>query len=127
MNTHVSTQVSKLLGMEMTIQEAALHLDVSVNTIRRRLTTGLLVGKKVANRWVINIMTTTENPEIEFRPSRSVRETHYQAEIDWLKELLEAQRIDLASRTKEISELHQLLAAHSLNAGQRKSWWAFWR
>ena len=30
-------------------------------------------------------------------------------------------------RAGEISELHRLLAAHSLNPAQSKPWWAFWR
>jgi len=53
MSTHVSTQVGKLSGMEMTIQEAAKHLNVSVNTVRRRLLTGVLTGTKVGTQWVL--------------------------------------------------------------------------
>jgi len=103
--------------MEMTIQEAATHLNVSVNTIRRRIFSGVLNGNKVGTRWIITIDG--------YGPDGKVREVEpdpveQQSEIQWLREQLE-------TRTKEISELHQLLAAHSLNAGQRRPWWVFWR
>jgi len=99
--------------MEMTIQEAALHLNVSVNTIRRRLFSGALTGTKVGTRWVLTIDGQ--------RPDGKVgTENDQQSEIKWLREQLE-------TRTREIAELHQLLAAHSLNPAQSKPWWAFWR
>ena len=103
--------------MEMTIQEAALHLNVSVNTIRRRLFSGALTGTKIGTRWVLTIDS--------YGPDGKVREAEpdpvdQQSEIKWLREQLE-------TRTREISELHQLLAAHSLNPAQSKPWWAFWR
>jgi len=143
MSTHVSTQVSKLVGMEMTIREAALHLNVSVNTVRRRLLTGVLKGTKVGTQWVLTI----DWPDDGVAPSEPEKDNGQQSEVTWLREQLEA-------RTREIAELHQLLAVHSLNPGQtienskRESeslspevvspevvnaykrdipWWAFWR
>jgi len=83
--------------MEMTIQEAALHLNVSINTIRRRLLSGVLTGTKVGTRWII---TVNGNGPL---------------------------REQLGARTREISELHQLLAVRSLNPSQHKPWWQFWR
>jgi len=99
--------------MEMTIQEAALHLNVSVNTIRRRLFSGELPGTKVGTRWVLTIDGQGPDGNVGV-------ENDQQSEIKWLREQLE-------TRTREISELHQLLAAHSLNPAQSKPWWAFWR
>jgi excisionase family DNA binding protein len=104
--------------MEMTIQEAAAHLNVSVNTIRRRLFSGALTGTKVGTRWVLTIDG--------YGPDGKVREAEpdpvdQQSEIKWLREQLE-------TRTREVAELHQLLGAHSLNPGRATSpWWAFWR
>ena len=46
--------------------------------------------------------------------------TELKARIDNLEE-------QLTIRAGEISELHQLLAAHSLNPAQGKPWWVFWR
>jgi len=104
--------------MEMTIQEAALHLNVSVNTIRRRLLTGALTGTKVGTRWVLTI--NGNGPAREgIGPAREGIDS--QVEILWLREQLE-------TRTREVAELHQLLAAHSLNPGHTTTpWWAFWR
>lgn len=99
--------------MEMTIQEAALHLNVSVNTIRRRLFSGALTGTKMGTRWVLTI--DGQGPD-----GKVGAENDQQSEIKWLREQLE-------TRTREIAELHQLLAAHSLNPAQSKPWWAFWR
>jgi hypothetical protein len=29
--------------------------------------------------------------------------------------------------TREVAGLHQVMAAHNLNAAQHQPWWAFWR
>ena len=102
--------------MLMSITDAATHLNVSSNTIRRRLQVGLLTGSKVGRKWMINV----NGQGGEVAPPEPGEDNGQQSEVTWLREQLEA-------RTREIAELHQLLAAHSLNAGQRKSWWAFWR
>ena len=104
--------------MEMTIQEAALHLNVSINTIRRRLLSGVLTGTKVGTRWIITV--NSNGPDAKEEPPGSREENGQQSEIQWLREQLEA-------RTREISELHQLLAVRSLNPSQHKPWWALWR
>jgi len=97
--------------MEMTIREAAIHLDVCIQTVRRKIDSGELPGTKVKNKWMV---TVKDKP-----PTREGIDS--QAEITWLREQLE-------TRTREVSELHQLLAAHSLNPGRTTSpWWAFWR
>ena len=46
--------------MELSVNEAAVYLGVSTNTIRRRLTSGVLNGHKVGNKWVINFENTQE-------------------------------------------------------------------
>jgi len=97
--------------MEMTIREAAIHLDLSVMTIRRMLVRGEIDGTKVGYKWMV---TVKDKP-----PAREG--TDSQSEILWLREQLE-------TRTREVAELHQLLGAHSLNPGRTTSpWWAFWR
>ena len=47
--------------------------------------------------------------------------------VDTLQSRIDSMELELESRRREVDQLHQLLAAHSLNAGQRKPWWAFWR
>ena len=114
--------------MEMTIQEAAKHFKVSEQTIRRRLAEGIITGTKEHHRWTITIEDKS--------PAEARAENASQSEILWLREQLE-------NRTREVAELHQLLA-HSLNPGQeeplpdppphlarqsrpRSPWWTFWR
>jgi transposase len=111
--------------MEMTIQEAAKHFKVSEQTIRRRLAEGIITGTKEHHRWTITIEDKS--------PAEARAENASQSEILWLREQLE-------TRNREVAELHQLLAAHSLNPGppapepelppypaHSTPWWAFWR
>ena len=49
-----------LVGMQYSISDAAKALGVSPNTVRRRLTSGLLTGEKVGNQWVINVPDEAE-------------------------------------------------------------------
>lgn len=107
--------------MLMSITEAATHLNVSSNTIRRRLQVGLLTGGKVGGKWMIDVATngaTPDYPQQEPEPPTLV---------DTLQSRIDSMELELESRRREVDQLHQLLAAHSLNAGQRKPWWAFWR
>ena len=46
--------------MQLSITDAANALGVSTNTVRRRLTNGLLTGNKVGNQWVINVPDEAE-------------------------------------------------------------------
>ena len=91
---------------------------------------GALTGTKVGTRWVLTID--------DYGPDGKVKEAEpnpvdQQSEIKWLREQLE-------TRTREVAELHQLLAAHSLNPGPpapepepppypapSTPWWVFWR
>jgi excisionase family DNA binding protein len=41
--------------MQLSIQEAAIALAVSPNTIRRRLAKGVITGTMVDNKWLIDI------------------------------------------------------------------------
>jgi len=150
MSTHVSTQVGKLVSMEMTVQQAALHLNVSVNTVRRRF--------KVGTQWVLTIdwpgdevaPTDSATPDQQRKEASSIDADpllsilgagHPQQDpetptlvhdfppalVHALQSRIDSMELELESRRREIDQLHQLLAAHSLNAGQRKPWWAFWR
>jgi len=129
MGTQPGNPSSKLVDMQMSIVEAAATLGVSTNTIRRRLTSGLLTGKKTGNKWLINV-EDLENPsrfngdsakgrEHQFPPTPDILLEVLQGEIMTLKEQLEA-------RTREIGELHQLLGAKALNPASHR-WWRFWR
>jgi len=71
----------------MTINETAEYYQVSVNTIRRRLQNGLLMGNKVGNKWLINGASpngaTPNHPQQEPEPPALVDQM--QARIDSLE------------------------------------------
>ena len=46
------------MPIEMSVQQAAEYLNVSAQTVRRRLDTGQLLGEKVKGRWVIKVDTS---------------------------------------------------------------------
>ena len=43
------------MSIEMSIQQAAEYFDVSAQTVRRRINTGQLLGKKVKGRWIVEV------------------------------------------------------------------------
>ena len=126
-------KTGNLMGMKMSmsINDSAKHLGVSPNTVRRHLTTGVLMGSKIANKWWVQVDVPGPVGRVEEGPGREGEISPQGQDNVLVVEVLQGQvkalTDQLEHRTKEISELHQLLAAHSLNAGQGKHWWAFWR
>ena len=106
----------------MTINETAKHYGVSANTIRRRIQNGLLMGNKVGNKWWVNVGSPNGA-----EPTHPQQEPELPTLVHTLQSRIDSMELELESRRKEIDQLHQLMAAHSLNAGQYKPWWAFWR
>ena len=137
------------MKMTMTIREAALHLNVSTNTIRRRLQVGLLTGSKVGGKWMIDVAkdgATPGHPQQDPEPSppptpdRPQQEPEPPTLVHTLQSRIDSMELELESRMREIDSLEsqlesrmreieqiQYLAANSPNAPQRKPWWAFWR
>ena len=111
-------QSHMLTTMEVTIAEAATRLKVSQDTIRRRIRSHQVTSRQVHRPqgyiWLVEVDQDTPTPP------EPVKANGQQSEVTWLREQLEA-------RTREIAELHQLLAAQSLNPSKHKPWWAFWR
>jgi hypothetical protein len=101
---------------EVPIRAAAEHFGVSVDTIRRRIERGELTARKkdptdVRSPWLVEIPDAdpeeTPHPTTaEPRDAELERALHYAA-------VLEAQ---LEARTREVAELHQLLASRMLPA-----------
>jgi len=110
------------------VAQAAHMLGLSQDTVRRRLRSGEMAGQKVAHaggfRWLVDVPEGTH----EEIPQHEVRESvNGQGETAALRELVDALREQLDSRTREISELHQLLAARALPSPGNSPWWMFWR
>jgi len=108
---------------KMTINETAKHYGVSGNTIYRRLQNGLLTGNKVGNKWWVNVGSPNGA-----EPTHPQQEPELPTLVHTLQSRIDSMELELESRRKEIDQLHQLMAAHSLNPGRTTSpWWAFWR
>jgi len=108
---------------ELTVTEASRILGLSTATVKRRLASGELTGRKEprpqGSRWLVEI--DTERPQVtDSSLEGSSTGTAELTMIAWLQE-------ELTARRREVAELHQLLAQQTaLNAG-RRPWWMFWK
>ena len=135
----------------VTMTEAARRLDVTVETVKRRLRRGELQGQKQPRpqgfTWLIEMPEDTgdrdNTPSVT--PSdtpTSNAEVHrledmislLQKELDITREELEHQRSvyqsELVSKNKQIEQLHILLqqAQAALPAPrENRPWWRFWQ
>ena len=135
----------------VTMTEAARRLDVTVETVKRRLRRGELQGQKQARpqgfTWLIEMPEDTGDRDStsSVTPSdtpTSNAEVHrledmislLQKELDITREELEHQRSvyqsELVSKNKQIEQLHILLqqAQAALPAPrENRPWWRFWQ
>jgi hypothetical protein len=112
--------------MELSITDAAQTLGISPNTVRRRLTSGLLRGNKVDGKWLINVEETelprSTPPHLESNESTAL--------VQHLEALITAQEAELSAKTAEIDKLRGLLVESALQAANPapdRRWWQFWR
>ena len=132
----------------VTLAEAAHHLGVSVDTVRRRLQKGELKGQQQARPqgfiWLIDIPEETEpsssvaGSQVDAEVNSEVSLAACQAEISRLESMVamlqdrvNAQQEELEARRREVQELHVLLqqAQAALPAPRNnRSWWQrVWR
>ena len=94
----------------VTIQEAAQHLGVSQDTVRRRIRKEELQARQTPTpqgfRWVVELEDLEE---------------------DALRSQLQFQGEELVARRREVQELHVLLQQKALPEAVGRPWWAFWR
>ncbi len=115
-----------MAGMELSITDAAQILGISPNTVRRRLTNGLLTGNKVSGKWFI----TVEEPELPRAAPQHVETTESTALVQHLEALIAAQDAELSVKTEEINKLRGLIAERALkvmHAASERRWWQIWR
>jgi excisionase family DNA binding protein len=111
--------------MELSINDAAKALGVSPNTVRRRLTSGLIHGYKVGNQWLINLPD-----EAETAPNQPMATDKEALAID--NELVKQLRADLANSNDRITFLegHISQLTNALNpapaALKSRPWWRPW-
>ena len=108
--------------MQVTIPEAAAHLHISQQTIRRRLASGVIKGEKLETpqgfRWLIEVEDQDQEETDDHDQNNNL--------VDMLKAQVMDLQAQLSVRSREIDQLHQLLAAKALQ-GPVKHWWAFWK
>ena len=132
----------------VTLAEAAHHLGVSVDTVRRRLQKGELKGQQQARPqgfiWLIDVPEETEpsssvaGSQVDAEVNSEVSLAACQAEISRLESMVamlqdrvNAQQEELEARRREVQELHVLLqhaqAALPAPRDNRPWWQRLWR
>ena len=115
--------------MDVNISLAAKHLGVSIGTVRRRIHDGTLIGRMEKTPQGFKWVVTVPDPEIpgkdDHQDEPQVGRTNGNAlVIEVLQDQVRRLSEQLDARTKEISELHQIIGARALNPG--RSWWRLW-
>ena len=113
----------------VTIQEAAQHLGVSQDTVRRRIRKEELQARQTPTpqgfRWMVELEEDAQTaPAPPHRPDIGGAQVKDDAYDGALVEIL---REELAEKNRQISELHRLLAQTALNAAPPRPWRRFWR
>ena len=115
--------------MNVNISVAAGHLGISTETVRRRLRTGTLLGKKEKTaqgfRWVVTIPDTPPNNTPP--AGEGTDDANDGALVDQMQARIDSLETQLTTRAGEIDQLHRLLAQTALNAAPGRPWWQFWR
>jgi len=137
---------------KLSIAQASVELGISQDVIRRRLKSGKLEGHQEpcpgGFRWWVDLEDRVAQVNGQADDSvvggdegsghvveDGLHNGHQDSDLvevlqDQVKRLdahVEDLQHQLADRTREISELHQLLGARSLNPGVDRPWWVFWR
>jgi excisionase family DNA binding protein len=116
--------------MEVSIEEAARLLGISTHTVRRRLRSGELKGKQVANAggfaWVVFLSDELQGSD----NSSSGEVAALKALISRLEAQISAQEIELEARRRETQEflflLQQAQAALPASRAGRPWWRRVW-
>jgi len=110
--------------MEASIAEAAKILDVSPDTIRRRLKRGELTGQRIERpqgfTWAIHLDEHVQLPMQPDTHDRADVDTHMQL-VEFLQEQLRTKDAQIGQLIYELGELRSDIKA--LPAPQGTSWW----
>lgn len=116
-----------MISMDLSITDAAQSLGISPNTVRRRLTSGLLTGNKVDGRWLIDV----EETELHRSTPPHLESTESTALVQHLEALITAQEAELSAKSAEINQLRGLLGEGALKKvaaeARNRHWWQIWR
>jgi len=114
---------------ELSVTEAAQTLGLSTATIKRRLVSGELTGRKEprpqGTRWLVEVDTDRSKANPPLTNSSVEGSSTGAGELTTLVAVLQE---ELAARRREISELHVLLQnAQAALPAPRRPWWMFWK
>jgi len=120
------------------ITEAAVKLGMTTYMVRKMARAGDLSAEQIGwaggAKWFIDVPEEPEqdpdqpaNVEIEDQEPPHHGNHHNNDEVvEILRQQLDEKDRQLEARTREISELHQLLAAKVLEGPRNKPWWKIW-
>jgi len=120
--------------MQVSMTEAAQRLNVSVDTIRRRLFKGELKGIQEPTpqgyRWIIDLPDNPAEPPrndpSNARADAKANVTETALAIEELRARVLSLEAQLGVKDTQIDQLHHLLAQTALQAAPARPWWRFW-
>jgi len=111
---------------ELTVTEASRILGLSAATIKRRLVSGELTGRKETRaqgtRWLVEIETARINGSPQLIDS-SVNDDR---ELTAMAARITSLESQLTTKDQQIDQLHHLLAQTALKQAPARPWWRFW-
>jgi len=117
--------------MEVTINEAAAHLGISADTVRRRIRKHLVTARQVprpqGHVWMVDLPISNAESQRPAPPPVQGDNTDDNALVVELKARIDSLETQLTTRAGEIDQLHRLLAQTALNASPAQPWWRFWK
>jgi hypothetical protein len=135
----------------VTMAEAAKHLGVSVDTIRRKLRRGELQGCQQPRPqgfvWIVELPEESDNHGVTSAETVAGTSASYpgskgeicrleemvavlQAQVVAQQKQMEAQQEELSAKNKQIEQLHVLLQQAQAvlpTPKENRPWWRFWR
>jgi len=116
----------------LTITQASLALGVAQDTVRKKVRSGEISATKErcagGFRWMVEIDRNGHHHDTPPAPPEATTGDSSAKElVEFLKSQIQDLRDQIADRTREISELHQLLGARSLAPGVDRPWWQIWK
>jgi len=111
---------------ELTVAEASRILGLSAATVKRRLVSGELTGRKEARpqgtRWMVEIDTARINGSPQLIDSSA----NGDRALTTMADRIESLETQLTAKDQQINQLHHLLAQTALKEAPARPWWRIW-
>jgi len=112
---------------ELTVSEASRILGLSAATVKRRLVSGELAGRKETRpqgtRWLVEVDTARINGS----PQLIESSVNGDRELTTMADRIISLESQLTTKDQQIDQLHRLLAQTALNQAPARPWWRFWK